>query len=68
MLPETITKAQSCLPATREELEERLGLQTGSGQRIVRYLLKHGYATQWGDKLNAKGVLVRIIHTTEKKP
>lgn len=63
----TITRAQAQLPATREELEQRLGLKPGSGQHIVRHMLSKGYAREWGDKLTDKGTLVPVIHSTGKQ-
>ena len=66
MRAETITRAQAQLPATREELEQRLGLKPGSSQHIVKHMLANGYAREWGDKLTAKGNLVPILHATDK--
>ena len=68
MRAETITRAQAQLPATREEIEQRLGLKPGSGQHTVRHMLSKGYAREWGDKLTAKGTLAPILHATDKKP
>lgn len=68
MRAETITRAQAQLPATREELEQRLGLKPESGRHIVRHMLSKGYAREWGDKLTAKGTLLPVIHSTGKTP
>jgi hypothetical protein len=66
MKPETITRAQAALPATRAELAQRLGLK--NPQYVVKHLLDGGYATEWGDKLTESGNLTKILHATEKKP
>lgn len=68
MTPETISKAQAALPATRAELAERLALKRGSVDRIAKGLIKHGYAHEWGSQLTDKGTLVPIIHSTGKDP
>lgn len=68
MRAETITRAQAKLPATREELEQRLGLKPGSSQHIVKHMLREGYAREWGDRLTAKGTLAPILHATDKTP
>ena len=68
MRADTITRAQAQLPATREEMEQRLGLKPGSGQHIVKHMLANGYARKWGDKLTDKGTLVPVIHSTGKTP
>lgn len=68
MRADTITKAQAQLPATREELERRLGLRPGSSQHVVKHMLQHGYAHEWGDKLSSKGTLVPVLHSTGKQP
>lgn len=68
MRAETITRAQAQLPATREELEQRLGLKPGSGQHIAKHMLREGYAREWGDRLTAKGTLAPILHATDKTP
>lgn len=64
----TITRAQAQLPATREELEQRLGLKPGSGQHVVQHMLREGYAREWGDKLTSRGTLTAVLHATEKVP
>lgn len=68
MRAETITRAQAQLPATRGELEQRLGLKPGSGQHIVRHMLSKGYAREWGDKLTSRGTLAPVLHSTGKEP
>ena len=68
MKPETITRAQAQLPATREELDQRLGLKHGSGQHVVRHMLRRGYAREWGDKLTSRGTLAPVLHSTGKEP
>ena len=68
MRADTITRAQAQLPATREELEQRLGLKPGSSQHIVKHMLANGYARKWGDKLTAKGTLAPVLHATDKTP
>ncbi len=68
MRADTITRAQAQLPATREELEQRLGLKAGSGQHIVRHMLNKGYAREWGDKLTSRGTLAPVLHSTGKEP
>lgn len=68
MKPETISKAQVQLPATREELEQKLNLKPGSSQHVVKHMLRHGYATEWGDKLSSRGTLAPILHSTGKQP
>lgn len=68
MRAETITRAQAQLPATREELEQRLGLKPGSGQHVAKHMLREGYAREWGDRLTAKGTLAPILHATDKTP
>ena len=50
MRASTITRAQAQLPATREELEQRLGLKPGSCRQVVQHMLSKGYAKEWGDK------------------
>ena len=64
----TITRAQSQLPATREELEQRLGLKPGSSQHVVRHMLSNGYAQEWGVKPTARGTLAPVLHSTGKVP
>ena len=68
MRAETITRAQAQLPATREELEQRLGLKPGSSQHIVKHMLANGCAREWGDKLTSRGTLTAVLHATEKVP
>ena len=68
MRAETIARAQAQLPATREELEQRLGLKPGSGQHIAKHMLANGYAREWGDKLTSRGTLTAVLHATEKVP
>ena len=68
MKPETITRAQAQLPATREELDQRLGLKHGSGLHVVRHMLRRGYAREWGDKLTSRGTLAPALHSTGKEP
>ena len=68
MRAETITRAQAQLPATREELEQRLGLKPGSGQHVAKHMLREGYAREWGDKLTARGTLAPVLHSTGKEP
>lgn len=68
MRADTITRAQDQLPATRDELEQRLGLKPGSSQHVVRHMLANGYAHEWGSKLTARGTLVPILHATDKRP
>lgn len=64
----TITRAQAQLPATRGELEQRLGLKPGSSQQIVKHMLANGYAREWGDKLTSRGTLAPVLHSTGKEP
>lgn len=68
MKPETITRAQTQLPATREELEQSLGLKPGSGQHVVRHMLRNGYAKEWGVKPTVRGTLAPVLHSTGKEP
>lgn len=68
MRAETIARAQALLPATREELAQRLGLKPGCGQRVAKHMLREGYAREWGDKLTNKGTLAPVIHSTGKTP
>ena len=68
MKPETITRALAQLPATREEIEQRLGLKHGSGQHVVQHMLSKGYAREWGDKLTSRGTLAPVLHSTGKEP
>lgn len=68
MRAETIARAQAQLPATREELEQRLGLKPGSGQHVAKHMLRAGYAREWGDKLTTRGTLTAVLHATEKVP
>ena len=68
MRADTITRAQAQLPATREEMEQRLGLKPESGRHVVQHMLSKGYAREWGDKLTAKGTLAPILHATDKTP
>lgn len=68
MRPETIAKALAKLPATREELEKRLGLKPGSGQHVVRHMLRNGYAKEWGVKPTERGTLAPILNATGKEP
>ena len=44
MRADTITRAQAQLPATREEMEQRLDLKPGSCRHVVRHMLSKGYA------------------------
>ena len=55
MRADTITRAQAQLPATREEMEQRLGLKPGSCRHVVQHMLSKGYAKEWGDKLTSAG-------------
>ena len=68
MRADTIIRAQSQLPATREEMEQRLGLKPGSSQHIVKHMLANGYAREWGDKLTSRGTLAPVLHSTGKEP
>ena len=68
MRADTITRAQAQLPATREEMEQRLGLKPGSCQHVVRHMLRQGYAREWGDKLTSRGTLAPVLHAAEKVP
>lgn len=68
MRADTIARAQAQLPVTREELEQRLGLKPGSGQHVVKHMLRCGYATEWGDRLSSRGTLVPVLHATDKQP
>ena len=68
MRADTITRAQAQLPATREEMEQRLGLKPGSSQHIVKHMLANGYARKWGDKLTSRGTLAPVLHSTGKEP
>lgn len=68
MRAETITRAQAQLPATREEMEQRLGLKPGCGHRVAKHMLREGYAREWGDKLTPRGTLTAVLHATEKVP
>jgi len=40
MRADTITRAQAQLPATREELEQKLNLKPGSSQHVVKHMLR----------------------------
>ena len=68
MKPETIARAQALLPATREELAQRLGLKPGCGQRVAKHMLREGYAREWGDKMTSRGTLTAVLHAAEKVP
>ena len=68
MRADTITRAQAQLPATREEMEQRLGLKPGSCRHVVQHMLSKGYAREWGDKLTSRGTLTAVLHATEKVP
>ena len=68
MRADTITRAQAQLPATRAELEQRLGLKPGSSQHVVQHMLSKGYAQEWGDKLTSRGTLAPVLHSTGKEP
>ena len=68
MRADTIIRAQAVLPATREEMEQRLGLKPGSGQHVAKHMLREGYAREWGDKLTSRGTLTAVLHATEKVP
>ena len=68
MRADTITRAQAQLPATREEMEQRLGLKPGSCRHVVRHMLSKGYAREWGDKLTSRGTLAPVLHSTGKEP
>ena len=68
MRAETITRAQAQLPATREEMEQRLGLKPESGRHVVQHMLSKGYAREWGDKLTSRGTLAPVLHAAEKVP
>ena len=68
MRADTIIRAQAVLPATREEMEQRLGLKPGSCRHVVRHMLSKGYAREWGDKLTPRGTLTAVLHATEKVP
>jgi len=67
MRPSTIIRVQLQLPATREELEQRLGLKPGSAQYVVRHMLKNGYGIKLDNKLTSKGALAPVLYFTEKK-
>jgi Mn-dependent DtxR family transcriptional regulator len=66
--PDTILKAQAQLPATRHKLAEKLGLKPGSSQRIAKYLLRHGYAQEWGTEVTDNGTLAAVLRSTGKEP
>ena len=68
MRADTITRAQAQLPATREEMEQRLGLKPGSCRHVVQHMLSKGYAREWGDKLTPGGTLAPVLHAAEKVP
>lgn len=66
MRADTITRAQAQLPATREEMEQRLGLKPGSCRHVVQHMLSKGYAKEWGDKLTSRGTLVRALSEADQ--
>ena len=68
MRADTIIRAQAQLPATREELEQRLGLKPESGRHVVQHMLSKGYAKEWGVKPTAWGTLAPVLHSTGKEP
>ena len=68
MRADAIIRAQAVLPATREELEQRLGLKPGSCRHVVQHMLSKGYAREWGDKLTSRGTLAPVLHAAEKVP
>ena len=68
MRADTITRAQALMPATREEMEQRLGLKPGSCRHVVQHMLSNGYAKEWGVKPTARGTLAPVLHSTGKEP
>lgn len=68
MRPDTIRRAQAALPATREELAQRLGCGAAWAGQVAAHLIQHQYAREWGSKLTAAGTLAPILEPTEKRP
>ena len=66
MRADTITRAQALMPATREEMEQRLGLKPGSCRHVVQHMLSKGYAKEWGDKLTSRGTLAPVCIRLER--
>lgn len=65
MTPATITRALSALPATREELAERLGVKEAQANAIARQLLGTHQAEEWGSRLTSKGTLAPVLQVKE---
>lgn len=65
MTPATITRALAALPATREELAERLGVKEAQANSIARQLLGTHQAEEWGSRLTSKGTLAPILQAKE---
>ncbi len=61
----TITRALAALPATREELAERLGVKEGQANAIARELLCTHQAEEWGSRLTSKGTLAPVLQAKE---
>ena len=57
----TITRALAALPATREELAERLGVKEGQASAIARELLGTHQAEEWGSRLTSRGGRWRLF-------
>ena len=61
----TITRALAALPATREELAERLGVKEGQANAIARELLRTHQAEEWSSRLTSKGTLAPVLQAKE---
>lgn len=59
-------KVLSLLPSTRQMITTKLGETPDSTARIVREVIKQGYAEEWGSEVTGKGTLAPIIWRTEK--
>lgn len=61
MKPETTARALACLPATREELAERLGMSYRWASLIARHLLAKKLAEEWGSGVTRAGTLRPVL-------
>lgn len=68
MRADTVRRALATLPATREEMAERLGIVRSRANAQARYLLRQRYAEEWGSRLSKNGELLPVLQPTGKVP
>ena len=66
MRPDTTHRALAVLPATREQMAQRLRRSKAWATEIAKHLIDSRLAHEWGTELTPRGTLAPVLHKTEK--